>query len=144
MVQQSSIKISVQKYVPFYQSLNGTCIRNFRLRALKYVNNSHDLMMLEARALTAKKRSSADEFVSSDNPIFAKNFKKLLQKTLQDGGDTWEALLYLHTLQKEVPGFDYRIQSDYKGRPTAICWMLPHMRINLLRCDVSRHNDEGV
>jgi hypothetical protein len=123
----------LHKYVPFYQSLDGTYIRNFRLRALNYVDSNHGLTMVEARALTSKSRSSADELVTSDNPIFAKNFKALLQKTMQDGGDTWEALKYLRTLKEEVPGFDFRIQYDPKGRPTAICWMLPHMRTNLLR-----------
>jgi hypothetical protein len=89
--------------------------------------------MVEARALTSKSRSSADKLLTSDNPIFAKNFKALLQKTMQDGGDTWEALKDLRTLKEEVPGFDFRIQYDPKGRPTAICWMLPHMHTNLLR-----------
>jgi hypothetical protein len=123
----------LHKYVPFYQSLDGAYIRNFRLRALNYVDNSHELTMLEARALTSKSRSSADECVSSDNPIFTKNFKSLLQKSMQEVGDTWEALKYLRTLEKNVPGFEFRIQYDESGRPTAICWMLPHMRVNLLR-----------
>jgi hypothetical protein len=123
----------LHKYVPFYQSLDGTYIQNFRLRALNYVDNNHELTMVEARALTSKSRSLADKFVSSDNPIFAKNFKALLQKTVQEHGDTWEALKYLRTLKEEVPGFDFRIQYNPKGRPTAICRMLPHMRINLLR-----------
>jgi hypothetical protein len=123
----------LNKYVHFYQSLDGTYIRNFRLRALNYVDSNHELTMVEARALTSKGKSSADEFVSSDNPIFAKNFKHLLQQTMQEDGDTWEALKYLRTLKEEVLGFDYRIRYDDKGRPTAICWMLPHMRTNLLR-----------
>jgi hypothetical protein len=127
------LRALLQKYVPFYLSLDGTYIRNFRLRALNYIDNTHDLTMVEARALTSKVRSAADEFVTSDNPIFAKNFKVLLRKTMQEDGNTWEALKYLRTLKEEVAGFDFRIQYDPKGRPIAICWMLPHMRTNLLR-----------
>ena len=123
----------LQKYVPFYQALDGSYIRNFRLRALSFIHADHELTMSEARALTSKSRSAADELASTDNPIFATNFKRLLQKTMQEDGDTWEALKYLRNLKLEVPGFDFRIQYDDKGRPTAICWMLPHMRTNLLR-----------
>jgi hypothetical protein len=82
--------------------------------------------MIEARALTSKSRSSADKCESSDTPIFAKNFNALLQN------NTWEALKHLRTLKEEVPGFNFRIQYNPKGRTIAICWMLPHMRINLL------------
>ena len=57
----------------------------------------------------------------------------LLQQMMQSDGDKWEALKYLRNLKAEVLGFDFRIQYDTKGRPTAIAWMLPHMRINLLR-----------
>ena len=87
--------------------------------------------MVEARALTSKSRSSADELVSSDNPIFAKNFKHLLQQTMQSDGDTWEALKYLRTLKAEVIGFDFRIQYDTKGLPIAIAWMLPHTYVSI-------------
>jgi hypothetical protein len=76
------LRCLLQKYVPFYQSLDGAYIRKFRLRALNYVDNTHDLTMVEARALTLNCHSAADEFVDSDNPIFAKNFKVLLKKTM--------------------------------------------------------------
>jgi hypothetical protein len=89
--------------------------------------------MMEARALTSNCHSAADELVSSNNPIFVKNFKVLLQKTmLQEDGDTLEALKYLCHLKQEVAEFDFRIQYDPKGRPTAICWMLLHMHTDLL------------
>ena len=127
------LRTLLQKYVPFYLALDGTYIRNFRLRALTFDNASTELTMVDARALTSNSRSAADEFVSSDNPIFAKNFKGLLQKTMQEGGDTWIALRYFKALKNEVPGFDFRFKYDSLGRPTAICWMLPHMRTNLLR-----------
>jgi hypothetical protein len=39
----------LHKYVPFYQSLDGTYICNFRLHALNYVDNNHELSMVEAR-----------------------------------------------------------------------------------------------
>jgi hypothetical protein len=65
----------LQKYVPFYQSLDGAYFRNVCLLALNYVDNTHELTMVEACALTANCRSAADEFVNSDNPIFAKNSK---------------------------------------------------------------------
>jgi hypothetical protein len=128
------LRCLLQKYVPFYQSLDGAYIRNFRLRALNYIDNTHELTMVEARALTSNCRSAADKFVNTNNPIFAKNFKVLLKKTMQEGGDTWQVLRYLRILKAEVPGFDFRIQyDDITGRPCAICWMLPHMRTNLLR-----------
>ena len=72
------LRTLLQKYVPFYQSIDGTFMRNFRLRALMYLDNKHDLTLLEARALTSRSKSAADELVSFDNPIFAKNFKLLL------------------------------------------------------------------
>jgi hypothetical protein len=127
------LRTLLQKFVPFYQSIDGTFIRNFRLRAMNYLDNDHDLTMVEARALTSKSKSASDELVSFDNPMFAKNFKLLLQKTMQDDGTTWEAIAYLRTLTNEVVGFGYRVKYDSIGRPEAICWMLPHMRTNLLR-----------
>jgi hypothetical protein len=83
--------------------------------------------MVEACALTANCHSAADKFVNSNNPIFAKNFKVLLKKTMQEGGQTWDVLKYLRTLKAEVPGFDYRVQYDLKGRPTAMCWMCTNL-----------------
>jgi hypothetical protein len=62
--------------------------------------------MIEARALTSKGKSAADELVSFDNPIFAKNFKLLLKKTMQDDGTTWEAVLYLGTLSQVFQDLD--------------------------------------
>jgi hypothetical protein len=127
------LRTLLQKYVPFYQSIDGTFIRNFRLRAMSYLDNDHDLTMVEARSLTSRSKSAAEEMVSFDNPMFAKNFKHLLQKTMQDDCTTWEAIAYLRHLSKEVDGFGYRVKYDLKGRPEAICWMLPHMRLNLIR-----------
>jgi hypothetical protein len=127
------LRTLLQKYVPFYLALDGTYIRNFRLRALTFDSANTELTMVDARALTSDSRSAADEFVTSDNPIFAKNFKGLLRKTMQEGGDTWIAMRYFKALKNEVPGFDFRFKYDVAGRPTAICWMLPHMRTNLLR-----------
>jgi hypothetical protein len=106
------LRTLLQKYVPFYQSIDGAYIRNFRLRALSHLDSDHDLTMNEARALTSKSKSAADELVSFDNPIFAKNFKLLLKKTMQDDGTTWEAIAYLCTLSQEVPGFGYRVKHD--------------------------------
>jgi hypothetical protein len=100
---------------------------------MSYLDNDHELTMVEARTLTSRSKSAAEELVSFDNPMFAKNFKYLLQKTMQDDGTTWEAIAYLRLLSDEVPGFGYRVKYDLKGRPEAICWMLPHMRTNLLR-----------
>jgi hypothetical protein len=52
---------------------------------------------VEARALTSKVFLAADKFVTSDNPIFAKHFKVLCKKTMQEDGDTWGALkIYLY------------------------------------------------
>jgi len=109
------LRTLLQKYVPFYQSLDGTYLRNFRLRALTFVDANTQLTMVEARALTSNCRTAADEFVSSDNPIFAKNFKGLLQKTMQEGGDTWIAMRYFKALKAEVAGFDFRFKYDSKG-----------------------------
>jgi hypothetical protein len=109
------LRTLLQKYVPFYQSIDGTFIRNFRLRAMNYLDNDHDLTMLEARALTCRSKSASDELVSYDNPMFAKNFKLLLKKTMQDDSTTWEAIAYLCTLQKEVVGFGYRVKYDSSG-----------------------------
>jgi len=52
---------------------------------------------------------------------------------MQEGDDTWIAMRYFKALKAEVAGFDFRFKYNSKGRPTAICWMLPHMRTNLLR-----------
>jgi hypothetical protein len=60
----------LQKYVPFYQSIDGAYIRNFRLPAFNYIDTGHELTMAEAKALTLKNTSTADESVSFDNPIF--------------------------------------------------------------------------
>jgi hypothetical protein len=38
-----------------------------------------------------------DKLFSYENPMFAKNFKLLLQKMMmQDGGIIWEVIVYLH------------------------------------------------
>jgi hypothetical protein len=74
------------------------------------LDNDHDLTMLETCALTSWSRYGAGKLVSFNNPIFAKHFKLLLQKIMQDDGTTWEEISYLHTLTIELPGFGYRVK----------------------------------
>jgi hypothetical protein len=55
----------LQKYVPFYESIDGTFIHNFGLRSMSYFDNEHDpmTMVLEAQVLTSKSTSAADDGV---------------------------------------------------------------------------------
>jgi hypothetical protein len=58
------LRTLLQKYVPYYDSIDGTFIHNFRLRSMSYFDNEHDLtMVLEAQVLTSKSTSAADDGV---------------------------------------------------------------------------------
>ena len=52
---------------------------------------------------------------------------------MSENSNTWQVLTYLQKCKEDILGFDFRIQYSPDGRPTAIMWMTPGMRTNLLR-----------
>ena len=109
---------------------------NFRNRVFEYHTKNggnSELTMEDAAALTSHKKSAADEMISTDDPMIAKNHTDLLRKVLAEDSSTWKAIRYLEENKKIYPGFDFRIKYSSAGTPEGLIWMTPNMRENLLR-----------
>ena len=134
MLDHRILRSLLLRYLPFYQSISGVFICNFRKRALRYIlDPSIELKMADARNLASTGTTAAVETIAADNPILQRNFTDLLRKVMQEDSTTWEALRYLRLLRTTVRGFDFRLKTDTRGRPEGLVWMLPHMRVHLLR-----------
>jgi hypothetical protein len=53
---------------------------------------------------------------------------KTVRQVFQDSGDGWKALDCLQKCKEGTLGFDYRVNKDRDGRPTAIVWITNSMR----------------
>jgi hypothetical protein len=51
-----------------------------------------------------------------------------VRQVFQDSGDGWKALDYLQKCKEGTLGFDYRVNKDRDGWPTAIVWITNSMR----------------
>jgi hypothetical protein len=93
----------------------------------------------DAAALTSHKKSAADEIISTDDPMIAKNHTDLLlflRWVLAEDSAAWKAIRYLEENKNIYPGFDFRVKYSSVGTPEGlIWWMTPNMRENLLRYD---------
>jgi hypothetical protein len=56
--------------------------------------------MEDAAALTSHKKSAADEMISTDDSMIAKNHTYLLRKVLAEDSSTWKAIRYLEENKK--------------------------------------------
>jgi hypothetical protein len=126
----------LQKYLPHYKSMDPSFMRNFRLRALRFIihNTSQELSLEDVNMIASTSRPvAAEEVINLDQPILLQNFTTLLRKCMQESSNTWVAVRYLDETKDLVPGFDYRIHKDPGGCPDGMVWMTPNMKLNLLQ-----------
>jgi hypothetical protein len=125
----------LQKYLPHYKGMDPAFMRNFRVRALKFIISfpSTELTIEDVNEVASRSICAAEEVIDLDQPILLQNFTTLLRKCMQESSSTWVALRYLDETKDLVPGFDYRVHRDPTGRPDAIVWMTPNMKLNLLQ-----------
>jgi hypothetical protein len=126
----------LQKYLPHYKSMDPSFMRNFRIRALRFIihNTSQELSLEDVNMIASTSRPvAAEEVINLDQPILLQNFTTLLRKCMQESSNTWIAVRYLDETKDLVPGFDYRIHKDPDGCPDGIVWMTPNMKLNLLQ-----------
>jgi hypothetical protein len=67
--------------LPHYKGVTAQFAVNFRNRAFEYHTKNggnSELTMEDAAALTSHKKSAADEMISTDDPMIAKNHTDLL------------------------------------------------------------------
>ena len=136
MLKADVLRPLLSKYLPFYTATDSMYLVNFRRRAQHWIvhNGDKELTMEEARHLSSKRRWASEEFLlEDDNPMLKQNLTALLRKIMQEDSCTWDALRFLDQLKESNPGFDYRVKYDHFGRPEAVCWMLPEMRVDLIR-----------
>ena len=61
------------------------------------------------------------------------NFNEMFGKIMKEDQLTWTAIQFLRKFKTEVDGFDYRLSYGLDGKPTAVIYMTPRMRYNLVR-----------
>ena len=76
-----------------------------------------ELTMEDVAALTSHKKSAADEIISTDNPMIAKNHSDLLRRILAEDSATRKAIIYLEENKKLYLGFDFRVKYSSDGTP---------------------------
>jgi hypothetical protein len=68
---------------------------NFRNRVFEYHaknGGNSEFTMEDAAALTSHKKSAADETISTDDPMIAKNHTDHLRRVLLKDSSTWKAI----------------------------------------------------
>jgi hypothetical protein len=125
----------LQKYLPHYKGMDSYFMRNFRVRALKFIilDPCQELTLHDVKRVASRENMAAEEIIDLDQPILRQNFTSLLRKCMQESSSTWVALRYLDETKLAVPGFDYRVHYDRDGCPDGIVWMTPDMKMNLLQ-----------
>ncbi len=125
----------LQKYLPHYKAMDSSFMRNFRMRALKFIilDPCQDLTLQDVNQVASRTNIAAEEIVDLDQPILRQNVTSLLRKCMQESSSTWLALRYLDETKQRFPGFDYRVHYDVEGCPDGIVWMTPDMKMNLLQ-----------
>ena len=125
----------LQKYLPHYKGMDSYFMRNFRVRALKFIilDPCQELTLHDVKRVASRENMAAEEIIDLDQPILRQNFTSLLRKCMQESSSTWVALRYLDETKLAVPGFDYRVHYDRDGCPDGIVWMTPYMKMNLLQ-----------
>jgi hypothetical protein len=99
----------LQKYLPHYKAMDSSFMRNFRMRALKFIilDPCQDLTLQDVNQVASRTNIAAEEIVDLDQPILCQHFTSLLRKCMQESSSTWVALRYLDETKQRVPGFDY-------------------------------------
>jgi hypothetical protein len=63
--------------------------------------------MEDAQSLTSHSKSAADEMISTDDPMIAKNCQDLLRPVLAEDSATGKDIRYLEENKKMYPRFDF-------------------------------------
>ena len=122
--------------LPTATVLDSKFINNFRIRVANYHAknvNSTIVTMEDSIKLASSCKLSAEESVSFHDPMVRANFNDMFRNIMKEDPSTWTAIQFLRKCKSEVPGFDYRLSYGVDGKPTAVMYMTPRMRYNLVR-----------
>jgi hypothetical protein len=65
-------------------------------------------------------QTAADDIIDLDDETAGTNFTKLLRRVMQESSESWKVKKYLEDCKAQIPGFQYVIDCDDKGRPVCI------------------------
>ena len=122
--------------LPTVMVLDSKYLNNFRLRVANYHAkhlNSTVVTMEDGIKLARNCNLSAEEAVSFHDPMVRANFNEMFRNIMKEDPSTWTAIQFLRKCKSEVHGFDYRLSYGVDGKPTAVMYMTPRMRYNLVR-----------
>jgi hypothetical protein len=91
-----------------YKAMDSTVVRNFRMRALKFIilSSGQELTLHDINQVVSKSNLAADEIINLDQHILYQNCTALLREYMQESSSTWVSLRYLNEAKQRVPGFD--------------------------------------
>ena len=67
------------------------------------------------------------------DPMLRANFSEMFTNIMKEDKSTWTALQFLKECKNNVEGFDYMLKYGDDGKPSAVMYMTPRMRYNLIR-----------
>jgi hypothetical protein len=97
--------------LPHYKGVTAQFAVNFKNCVFKYHTKNggnSELTIEDAASLTSGKKSAANEMISTDDPMIAKNHTDLLRRVLAKDSSTWNAIRYLEENKEIFPGFDFQ------------------------------------
>ena len=83
--------------------------------------------------LSSTRKLSMEDLAPSLDPMLRANFTKMFTNIMKEDKSVWTTIHFLTKCKTEITGFDYRIQYGSDGKPTAVMYMTPRMRYNLIR-----------
>ena len=86
-----------------------------------------------ATVFNVKPLDEQEHFQLKNNPLGRQKVTEILRQVLQESTEGWDVKAFLKGVQRETPGFDFRINENEKGRPTGVVWMTSTMRQSWIR-----------
>jgi hypothetical protein len=107
--------------LPHYKGVTAQFAVNFLNHVFEYhtkISGNSELTSDDAAALTSHTKNAADEMISTNVPMIAKNHTDLLRWVLAKDFATWKTIRYLEENKKLFPGFDFQVKYSSDGTPS--------------------------
>jgi hypothetical protein len=133
-VSTKQLRSMLKDHIPPGYAITADDVRNIRVRCFKYSMEETIIDEEAAEKVIAFKPLDEDESLNlPDTDTCRVKTAEFMREVFQDSREGWKTLDFLEKCKEGTPGFDYRVNKDEDGRPTAVVWITNTMRENWRR-----------